>query len=110
MMQTFTIHAPRPVISRETMRQMAAVAARSAPVKERKRRKRSQRTTPQPAEHSNQLTTRQLEVLRMMALGLINKQIAEKLGLSQRSVETHRAHLLEKSGCKSSFQLAVWAV
>ena len=37
------------------------------------------------------LTPRQLQVFRLMASGLIDKEIAEKLGLSKRTVESHVA-------------------
>ena len=42
------------------------------------------------------LTERELEVLRMIALGHTNSEIAERLFLSVRTVETHRAHIQHK--------------
>ena len=48
------------------------------------------------------LTRRQTEVLELMAAGYLNKQIAHMLGLSLKTVETHRAHLIEILGVKSS--------
>jgi two-component system, LuxR family, response regulator FixJ len=50
----------------------------------------------QAREHLSKLSARELEVLRLMVDGLTNKQIARNLKLSPRTVETHRAHLLEK--------------
>ena len=41
-------------------------------------------------------TSRELEVMRLLARGLPNKGIAEALGISPRTVEIHRAHLMEK--------------
>ena len=53
-------------------------------------------TSRQARERLSKLSPRELEVLRLMVDGLTNKQIARNLKLSPRTVETHRAHLLEK--------------
>ena len=42
------------------------------------------------------LSPREREVLRMVATGLLNKQIAAELGISELTVKTHRAHTMEK--------------
>ena len=42
------------------------------------------------------LTPRERDVMRLLARGLPNKGIAEKLGISPRTVEIHRAHVMEK--------------
>lgn len=47
------------------------------------------------------LTQRQLEVARLIAEGLTNKEIAEKLFLSPRTVEMHVAHLLNRLDCRN---------
>jgi len=47
------------------------------------------------------LTRRELQVLQLVTLGKPNKIIAAKLGVSQRTVEIHRAHLMEKMGATS---------
>lgn len=47
------------------------------------------------------LTPRELQVLRLVTLGKSNKVIAGDLDLSQRTVELHRAHLMEKMGASS---------
>jgi FixJ family two-component response regulator len=52
------------------------------------------------------LTPREHEVLKLMIDGLLNKQIAERLGTSELTVKTHRAHLMEKTGAESPAQLA----
>jgi FixJ family two-component response regulator len=47
------------------------------------------------------LTPREIQVLRLVTLGKSNKAIAGDLDLSQRTVELHRAHLMEKMGASS---------
>lgn len=42
------------------------------------------------------LTPRETEVLHLVVAGLLNKQIADKLGMSELTVKTHRAHVMEK--------------
>lgn len=46
-------------------------------------------------------TPREREVMRLLARGLPNKGIAEELGISPRTVEIHRAHLMEKMEAES---------
>ncbi len=47
------------------------------------------------------LTPREMDVLRHLLSGLANKAIAERLGLSPRTVEVHRAHIMEKTQANS---------
>jgi FixJ family two-component response regulator len=51
------------------------------------------------------LTPREREVLELLTSGKANKMMAQDLGLSQRTVEIHRAHVMEKMGAKSVAQL-----
>jgi len=51
------------------------------------------------------LTPREREVLTLMAQGRPNKVMAAELGVSQRTVEIHRARVMEKSGAASLAQL-----
>jgi two-component system, LuxR family, response regulator FixJ len=51
------------------------------------------------------LTPRETEVLGLMVKGKQNKVMAGELGLSQRTVEIHRAHVMEKMGASSVAQL-----
>ena len=46
--------------------------------------------------HSNQLSDREREVLRLLALGHTNQEIAKLLFISVRTAETHRAHVMQK--------------
>jgi len=48
-----------------------------------------------------QLTPRELSTLRLMADGKANKEIAQELGISDRTVKTHLGHLFEKLGVTS---------
>ena len=56
------------------------------------------------------LTQRESEVLRQLALGLTNKEIAQALGISYETVKEHVQHILRKIGVSDRTQAAVWAV
>lgn len=56
------------------------------------------------------LTARETDVLRLIALGHTNAEIARRLYLSVRTVETHRAHLQRKLGCGSRADLVRYAL
>jgi DNA-binding NarL/FixJ family response regulator len=56
------------------------------------------------------LTRRESEVLRQMALGLTNKEIAQLLHISYETVKEHVQHILRKIGVADRTQAAVWAV
>jgi len=51
------------------------------------------------------LTPRETEVLNLVVAGLLNKQIADELGMSELTVKTHRAHVMEKTQADSLAQL-----
>lgn len=55
------------------------------------------------------LTARERQVLRAVAEGQSNKQIALTLGIRHRTVETHRANLMSKLGLRSSGELIRYA-
>ena len=55
-----------------------------------------------------ELTPRQLEVARLIAHDLTNRQIADRLFLSERTVETHITNILNKLGLNSRGQLSRW--
>ncbi|HEX7021368.1 MAG TPA: response regulator transcription factor, partial [Trueperaceae bacterium] len=55
------------------------------------------------------LTPRETEVLRMVARGLSNKQIARESELSELTVKTHVSNLLSKLGLRSRTQAAIFA-
>lgn len=64
----------------------------------------------QPHSQDNQLTTREQEVLRHIANGESNKQIARALDLSVRTVETHRLNIKRKLGIEGQAELIRFAV
>jgi DNA-binding NarL/FixJ family response regulator len=55
------------------------------------------------------LSKRELEVLHYIAEGYTNQQIGDILFTSKRTVEAHRQNLLEKTGCKNTAALIVYA-
>ena len=50
------------------------------------------------AVKSNELTARELQVLRLIAQGFANKQMAAELGISVKTIEKHRQHVMKKLG------------
>ncbi|MGH3747927.1 MAG: response regulator transcription factor, partial [Micromonosporaceae bacterium] len=70
---------------------------------------------PSPAPAASQtpgaeLTARESQVLRCLASGMSNKQIARSLGISVRTVTVHVSNLLRKTGAASRTEAALWAV
>jgi len=57
-----------------------------------------------------ELTARESEVLQALAMGMNTKQVAEKLFISNHTVETHRKNLLTKTESKNIAELIVWGV
>ena len=56
-----------------------------------------------------ELTARELEVLRLVVDGLANKQIARRLGISEKTVKGHLTHLFQRIGVVDRTQAALWA-
>lgn len=61
-------------------------------------------------ESPEQLTGREAEVLRMLAQGLSNKEIAQALIIGEKTVKTHVSNILAKLGVPSRTQAALYAV
>ncbi len=59
---------------------------------------------------SDPLTDREREVLRLLALGHTNQEIAKTLFLSVRTVETHRAHIMQKLRLQTRAELVRYAM
>jgi two-component system response regulator NreC len=64
-----------------------------------------------PAEaEANRLSPRELEVLRLLAMGYTNKQAADQLALSVKTVETYKARLMAKLSLNSRAELVHYAL
>lgn len=63
-----------------------------------------------PDEAVEELTPREKEVLQLIVAGLTNLEIAEKLIISVRTVETHRAHIIDKLGIRRRSELVQYAL
>ncbi|MEA2294558.1 MAG: two-component system, NarL family, response regulator NreC [Solirubrobacteraceae bacterium] len=66
--------------------------------------------TPTEPERPDDLTEREVEVLRLIALGHTNGEIGSQLYLSVRTVETHRAHIQQKIGVATRAELVRYAL
>jgi len=56
------------------------------------------------------LTRREVEILKLVANGLTNRGISDKLGISKRTVETHRYHVMEKLQIETMAELIKFAI
>jgi len=56
------------------------------------------------------LTKRETEVLRLLTQGLLNKEIADKLGISLHTVISHRKNIISKLGIKTVSGLTIYAM
>jgi DNA-binding NarL/FixJ family response regulator len=64
---------------------------------------------PAPGDLARLLTEREREVLRLVASGLSNAEVAERLYISPATAKTHVAHLLTKLGARDRVQLVIIA-
>ncbi len=62
------------------------------------------------AAAADPLSDREREVLRLLALGHTNQEIAQKLYISVRTAETHRAHIMQKLGLSTRAELVRHAI
>jgi two-component system response regulator FixJ len=79
-----------------------AIAARS----QQRRDQHGADTLPESFPGSDLLTPREREVLALIVASATNREAATSLGISQRTVEIHRAHIMHKLGAKNSVDLA----
>jgi two-component system, NarL family, response regulator NreC len=82
----------------------------SSPLSERAIEMYTKKTEIQNGDPYDQLTTREREILQMAAQACSNAEIAEKLFISPRTVETHRANLMRKLNLHNNSQLLQYAM
>ncbi len=63
-----------------------------------------------PARDTDPLSIREREILALLAFGYTNREIAQRLFVSVRTVEAHRAHILTKLGLSSRAELVRYAI
>ncbi|MBV8062907.1 MAG: response regulator transcription factor, partial [Nevskia sp.] len=100
---TELVAAIHEVMARDTFLRPAAAQMLVADYVERVKRGEEQ-------DSYNLLTAREKELLGLIASGLTNQQIAEQLVISIRTVETHRAHIMEKLQINTRAELVRYAV
>ena len=61
-------------------------------------------------ENREGLTQREIEVLQNICKGMTNQEIAERMYLSYKTIDSHRTHLLEKTGSRNTADLVIYAV
>ena len=70
----------------------------------------SSSTTTSPLSYPDGLTPREVEVLRVVAQGLTNEQVAERLVISPRTVDTHLTSIYGKIGVSSRVAATRYAI
>jgi DNA-binding NarL/FixJ family response regulator len=96
------VEACRAALRGEPFLYPSAVSAIVREHLERARRGEPARTDP--------LTPREMEVVKLIAEAYTNDQIAEELVISKKTVERHRANILEKLGMRDRVELTRWAI
>ncbi|WP_290539619.1 helix-turn-helix transcriptional regulator [Alistipes sp.] len=71
---------------------------------------RPEHTLPAQPQAAQPLTEREVEVLTLIAGGLLNKQIADRLEIGLTTVISHRRNIMEKLGIRSAAGLVVYAL
>ncbi len=66
--------------------------------------------TPSASDIASNLTARELQVIQMVAEGLSNKMIANRLDIAESTVKVHVKHILNKTGLRTRVDAAVWTV
>jgi DNA-binding NarL/FixJ family response regulator len=61
-------------------------------------------------ETEAELSEREIEILLLICTGLSNQEIGDRLFISKRTVEKHRANILSKSNCKNTAGLVMYAI
>jgi FixJ family two-component response regulator len=90
----------KPVVGSELLERVHAALEKSAQLNQQAS------TTQALRERLEGLTQRELEVMKLVADGLPNKEIARSLGISHRTVEVHRARVMQKTGVSNLVELS----
>ncbi|MCB0909774.1 MAG: response regulator transcription factor [Nocardioidaceae bacterium] len=86
-----------------------AVSRGESPIHPRAAREMLTARAASPPASSADLTPREAEVLKLVRLGLANKQIARRLGISERTVKAHLTSVFARIGVADRTQAALWA-
>ena len=92
--------------SRELLAAIRSAALGHAPLDPRVARALLPSTTPSVQDT---LSVRELQVLRLVAKGLANKQIGRSLGITERTVKVHVGHVFRRLGVTDRTSAAIWA-
>ena len=112
-------HAQRAVLARVAHRARPGPRGRATPLLPALRRLAQRKPSPRtgwqvpvsgPGETTPALTPRELDVLKLVAQGLSNSDIARRLVLSEHTVHRHLANILRKLGLSSRAAAAAWGV
>jgi len=68
------------------------------------------KTEQKPNNQENDLSDREIEVLKLLTKGFSNKEIAARLNISTHTVISHRKNIIEKTGIKSLSGLTIYAI
>lgn len=60
--------------------------------------------------HRRALSVREREIMRFIAQGLTNREIGQRLAISEKTIKNHVSHILSKLNCKARSQIAVTAI
>jgi DNA-binding NarL/FixJ family response regulator len=61
-------------------------------------------------DNETELSEREIEILLLISQGLSNQEIGDRLFISKRTVEKHRANILDKTNCKNTAGLVMFAI
>ncbi len=90
---------PKPFRPAQLLESVERALARSATQRQRSSEKNHARAL------LDRLTPREYEVMQLVATGLLNKQIGSELRMAEKTVKTHRAHVMRKLGITSVAEL-----
>lgn len=90
---------PKPVKSRELLKCIEEALGRSA----EQRRRAAERN--EARRFLDLLTPREFEVMQFVITGMLNKQVADKLGMAEKTVKVHRGRVMHKLGVTSVAEL-----